>query len=335
MTSEAQILNSIETGHEEVINDAILDYYGTTLATASNDAKIFIFDVRNEQQRKIAELTDHSGSIWQLAWAHPVFGHVLASCSYDGDCIIHKKNDQDKYVVWEKFSYGKSLNSVCFAPPEFGLRLAIASQGEDVIILSFENGDWSKKVIASAHSMGVKSVSWAPGNMPSSLFQKNADGKVEKSPMRLVSGGDEQTIKIWKYNQDGEVWEKEDDLIGHDDWVRDVAWAPNIGLPEEQIASCSTDKQVIVWSRNLNQEHSDEQYKWKPHRLGKFPETISHVSWSLTGGVLACSGGTSHVSLWKQDLSGGWVQLDDLSQEEESGLVSHAKGDSQQVKAAS
>ena len=74
--------------------------------------------------------------------------------------------------------------------------------------------------------MGVKSVSWAPGNMPSSLFQKNADGKVEKSPMRLVSGGDEQTIKIWKYNQDGEVWEKEDDLIGHDDWVR--RWFSNL-----------------------------------------------------------------------------------------------------------
>ena len=108
----------------------------------------------------------------------------------------------------------------------------------------------------------------------------------------------------------------------------------NIFSPEEQIASCSTDKQVIVWSRNLKSTENDDQHKWKPHRLGKFPETISHVSWSLTGGVLACSGGTSHVSLWKQDLSGGWVQLDDLSQDGEDGITSNAKGEGMELKAA-
>ena len=51
-----------------------------------------------------------------------------------------------------------------------------------------------------------------------------------KSPMRLVSGGDEKTIKIWKFDEQSNVWEKEDELNGHQDWVRDVAWAPNIGL---------------------------------------------------------------------------------------------------------
>lgn len=338
MTSEALILNNIETGHEEVINDAILDYYGTTLATASNDAKIKLFDVRNEQQRKIAELSDHTGSIWQLAWAHPVFGQILASCSYDGECIIYKKNEQtDKWEVNLKQTYGKSLNSVCFGPPEFGLRLAVASQDEDIIILTFEKekGTWEKKSISSAHSMGVKAVSWAPGNMPSSLFSKNASSSSScKSPMRLVSGGNESKITIWVFDEMIDSWVKEDDLVGHNDWIRDVAWAPNIGLPEEQIASCSTDKQVIVWSRNLKSTENDDQHKWKPHRLGKFPETISHVSWSLTGGVLACSGGTSHVSLWKQDLSGGWVQLDDLSQDGEDGITSNAKGEGMELKAA-
>jgi len=320
MSSEAQVLNNIETGHTDVINDAILDYYGTTLATASNDTTIRLFDVRNGQQQKIAELNEHTGQIWQLAWAHPVFGQVLASCSYDGDCIIYKKNEKsNQWEVFHNKKYAKSLNSVCFAPPEFGLRLAVASQEEDILILSYNNGDWDTTKISAAHSMGVKAVSWAPGNMPASLFAKNTSdastSKSTKSPMRLVSGGDEKTIKIWKFDEQSGVWEKEEELNGHQDWVRDVAWAPNIGLPEEQIASCSTDKQVIVWSRNLNQQDSDEQYNWKPHSLNRFPETISHVSWSLTGGVLACSGGTSHVSLWKQDLSGGWVQLDDLSQD--------------------
>lgn len=68
--SGTQVTNTIDTGHEEAINDAVLDYYGTTLATAGNDGKIKLFDVRNGRQTKIADLTDHTGPIWQVAWAH-------------------------------------------------------------------------------------------------------------------------------------------------------------------------------------------------------------------------------------------------------------------------
>ena len=44
-------------------------------------------------------------------------------------------------------------------------------------------------------------------------------------------------VKIWRL-EDGE-WVEEMKLEGHSDWVRDVAWAPSIGLPKTTIASCS------------------------------------------------------------------------------------------------
>ena len=34
-------------------------------------------------------------------------------------------------------------------------------------------------------------------------------------------------------------WEEEEKLEAHSDWVRDVAWAPNVGLPISTIATCS------------------------------------------------------------------------------------------------
>lgn len=34
-------------------------------------------------------------------------------------------------------------------------------------------------------------------------------------------------------------WVEDQKLEGHSDWVRDVAWAPSIGLPRNIIASCS------------------------------------------------------------------------------------------------
>lgn len=38
---------------------------------------------------------------------------------------------------------------------------------------------------------------------------------------------------------DAKTWKEEETLDGHSDWVRDVTWAPNIGLPKSYLASCS------------------------------------------------------------------------------------------------
>jgi len=318
-------LNTIDTGHEDVINDAVLDFFGTTLATAANDGKIKLFDVRNGQQRQIQVFEDHTGPIWQIAWAHPSFGDVLASCSYDGDVILYKKDAaSNAWQVFYKEKFPKATNSVCWAPVEHGLILAVACSNQNIYILSYKNGAWDKKVVESAHNMAAQAVSFAPGNSPSSLF---AEGAEQPAELRLVSGGDEAEAKIWKFDAAADAWSLEDTLEGHEDWIKDVAWAPNIGLPEEQIATCSTDYRVIIWSRNHLEGASGNangeadslaeltKKSWKPTVLPLFDVIISHVSWSLTGGILACSGGVDHVSLWKQDLSGSWQRINDVNEE--------------------
>ena len=40
----------------------------------------------------------HEGPVWQVAWAHPMYGNILASCSYDRKVIIWKENAG----TWEK-----------------------------------------------------------------------------------------------------------------------------------------------------------------------------------------------------------------------------------------
>ena len=39
----------------------------------------------------IQKKKSHTGPVWQVAWAHPKYGHILASCSYDGKVLIWKE----------------------------------------------------------------------------------------------------------------------------------------------------------------------------------------------------------------------------------------------------
>ena len=99
-------------------HDAQLDYYGKRLATCSSDRTVKVFDVIDgEPQRTSGGQTlkgcaffwvpafaflrlmlhsfsisfSHTGPVWQVAWAHPKYGHILASSSYDGKVLIWKE----------------------------------------------------------------------------------------------------------------------------------------------------------------------------------------------------------------------------------------------------
>lgn len=54
-------------------------------------------------------------------------------------------------------------------------------------------------------------------------------------------------VKIWTLENNS--WSETAQLQGHSDWVRDVSWAPGIGLAKSYIASASQDKTVIIWSQ--------------------------------------------------------------------------------------
>ena len=47
------------------------------------------------------------------------------------------------------------------------------------------------------------------------------------------------TSNFFSETETGSKWVEEDTLDAHSDWVRDVAWAPNCGLPDSILASCS------------------------------------------------------------------------------------------------
>ena len=109
-----------------------------------------------------------------------------------------------------------------------------------------DDGQWGADIFVG-HAIGCNAVSWAPAVQPGSLIAPQpADGIPSQqaapsvqSVKRFASAGCDNLVKIWGFREDSQQWVEEEVLEGHTDWVRDVAWAPNIGLPRSYIATAS------------------------------------------------------------------------------------------------
>ncbi|UYV66168.1 SEC13 [Cordylochernes scorpioides] len=340
---QVSLVQTVDTSHDDMIHDAQLDYYGTMLATCSSDRSVKVFDIHSTGvQKLIADLKGHEGPVWQVAWGPPMYGKILASCSYDRKVILWKDTEAGWSKIYEYSNHESSVNSLSWAPYNFGQMLACASSDGAVSIIqcSGEDNNWTAKKINNAHTIGCNAVSWAPAIPPNSLLEGSAPQTMVK---RIVTGGCDNLVKIWKYldkqktntvcmlseecgcREEAEEWEEEHRLEAHNDWVRDVAWCPSLGLTHSLVASCSEDRRVIIW-RTTGPEGS-----WDHSELPLFDDVVWHVSWSNAGNILAVSGGDNkwiqhgvwsatgvligvcvQVSLWKESLDGTWVCISDV-----------------------
>jgi len=301
---------TFDSQHQDMIHDAQMDYYGKRLATCSSDKTIKIFDVTPKGAPvKTAELIGHDGPIWEVEWSNPKLGCFLASCSYDRKVIIWREDKNEWVKFYEYMGHELSVNSIAWAPAEFGLMLACGSSDGFISILYWKEGDW-QKLKFQAHEAGVNSVSWAPAALPSSLIVQSDSGYRP----RLVSGGCDHRVKIWNIQQSPLEKTLGETLDQHADWVRDVAWAPNIGLPYSTIASCSQDGAVIIWTQS-----AEPNARWTHKELPVKRESNSpvwRVSWSITGNILAVSGGASNsVTLWKESVD-DWQCISEIDENE-------------------
>ncbi|KAI0074892.1 WD40 repeat-like protein [Panus rudis PR-1116 ss-1] len=330
-SANASDAKPIETAHEDMIHDAQLDYYGKRLATCSSDRTVKVFDVveGDAQQPSGQTLKGHTGPVWQVAWAHPKFGSILASCSYDGKVIIWKEQQPGGWAKIKEHSlHVASVNSVSWAPHELGAILACASSDGKISVLTFKNdGQWGADIFIG-HAIGCNAVSWAPAIQPGSLIApqptETLPGQhppVVHTVKRFASAGCDNLVKIWGYREDSQSWVEEEVLDGHTDWVRDVAWAPNIGLPRSYIATASQDKTVLIWTKDTPTspwvktalDPSASAGSGTAAAAGKFPDVVWRVSWSLAGNILAVSCGDGKVTLWKENLKGTWECVSDMT----------------------
>jgi protein transport protein SEC13 len=321
--SKNNVIASVETGHMDSIHDCQLDYYGKRLATASSDRLVKLFDVVKTQTadgsvtteiKHRFDLQGHDGPVWAVAWSHPKFGSIIASCGYDSKVCLHQEVSAENWqLVYEYAGFESSVNSIAWAPNEYGLILGCVSSNGMIALLTLRDTNdltsWDVNVTQDS-ALGVNAISFAPyGALGSTTFMNTGDQEYTASIRRFAIASSDNTVKIYKIDDAISPYEpKHETTLNHNESVRDVAWAPSLGLPINTVASCSEDGVVKIWKQE------DEGGPWKETNLPKFDKPVWRLSWSITGNILAVSSGEAEVTLWKESLDKTWVQVTNVSE---------------------
>jgi protein transport protein SEC13 len=273
--------------------------------------------VPNVERANATTLTGHEGPVWQVSWAHPKFGALLASCSFDHTVMIWKETSSNVFsrvYVTPKGFFDGSVNAISWAPHEFGCAVAAcSSDGSVAVISNVSGGGWqSVKISNEAHAVGCTGVSWGQNDEIASCGCDNLC-KIWTRGGAQEGGGDSSNYynqnQQQQQQQQQQQWRLKKELRGHADWVRDVQWAPNNGGSNvQQLASCSQDGKVFIWTESNNNNNNNNK-DYHSVLLNDFNAAVWRLSWSVVGNVLAVSDANNQVSVWKESVDGKWTRI--------------------------
>eukprot|EP01012_Entosiphon_sulcatum_P004189 TRINITY_DN11568_c0_g1_i1.p1 TRINITY_DN11568_c0_g1~~TRINITY_DN11568_c0_g1_i1.p1 ORF type:complete len:351 (+),score=63.24 TRINITY_DN11568_c0_g1_i1:27-1055(+) len=320
-----KVVSEFHAQHKEYMHDVAYNFYGTRLATCSSDKYIKIWE-KDEAGHwaPVYQWRKHTGSVWKLAWSHPLFGSLLASCSSDKKVMVWQEPEGSERAERKEWTllatlvdHRDQVTDIAFSPRNFGLRIATACKDGRVRI--YEANDpinldhWELMEEFEANVSATAARPKAPGDAPAPAAPRPAVNCLSWNPslcetlQSLVVGTDDGFVRIWQYNEQNRKWEPvlAEGMGQHKSDVHDVCWAPCLGRSYHLIASCGKDAKVFI-------------NKVRRTEVGGFamvevlflpipqPKELWRVEWDVTGTALASSGDDGLVRIWKKNPAGRW-----------------------------
>ncbi|MFI9808265.1 hypothetical protein ACIHEJ_28515 [Streptomyces sp. NPDC052301] len=260
------------SGHNGAVYLTSFSPDGHTLATASYDRTVRLWDVRDPSRPKPLgkPLTGHTS--WVSSAVFSPDGHTLASAGDDGTIRLWDVTDPARPLpIGSPLTGHKgTIYLIVFSPDG----RTLASAGEDHTVRLWNTSDPRRPGtlgVLRGHSAAVRSVAFSP------------DGHT------LAAGGDDDTVLLWDTADPRRPRPYRTALRGHTDLVHSVAFSPD----GHTLASGSADDTIRLW--NVTDPA-------RPAALGS-PLTghtgpIWSVAFSPDGGRLAAASADSTASLW-------------------------------------
>jgi WD40 repeat protein/transcriptional regulator with XRE-family HTH domain len=228
LSTQATSFDGRLRGHSGPVNSVAFSPDGTTLATASSDATVRLWNTASRQVT--ATLTGHTGAVTSVAYSAD--GTRLATAGADGtvrlwDAATHR-------MTATLPGHQGAVRSVAFSPDGHTL----VSGGSDRTVRLWNVPDGTARAVLTGHTDWVMAVAFAP------------DGHT------VASASADRTVRIWDVTNSQPPMV----LAGHSDQVLGVAFSPD----GHTLASGGADRTVRLWNlpdgtlRSVLTGHSDD-----------------------------------------------------------------------------
>ncbi|KAF7980253.1 hypothetical protein HWV62_38989 [Athelia sp. TMB] len=287
-------ISTIPTGHSKTVRAIAWSPAGKSLATASFDTNIGIWEQEAGSDDEVGEGGSSAGE-WECAAlleghetecksvAYSSSGTLLASCSRDKTVWIWEVHpDSDFECVSVQMEHTQDVKCVTWHPTE---ELLASASYDDTIRLYIDDpsDDWYCFATLTGHSSSVWSISFSPCGS------------------YLASGSEDCTVRIWKRVKVKEQqWECVDVLKEHERSVYSLSWGVGKSSTDGGLgwlASTGGDGRINVWEFT---ESSEPNAQTTPqHRLIARLESahdfsdVNTISWCPRAGfenMLATAG---------------------------------------------
>ncbi|MGW3767105.1 WD40 repeat domain-containing serine/threonine protein kinase [Actinomadura verrucosospora] len=251
-------------GHTASVRDLIFTPDGRTLASASDDATVRLWNVADGKQRRAP--LDHPDGVNALAMSHG--GSTLYTAGDDGRLRLFPVSGKGEPGDLD-IDLGP-LTSLALSPDD----RVLATSNTDQSVRLWDLDDGKVGPLLGTDAGNVQALAFAP----------------DSRMLAIGTTGTEQDPKTGNTRGVAQVWEVYDrkklseNLSGHDSWVEDVAFSP-----DGQTLATAGGETVRLW------DVARTQQKGTPFQCdGRCNTTV----FSPNGRILAAGGSGGTVRLW-------------------------------------
>jgi elongator complex protein 2 len=309
----------------------------TCVATTLVQGKMFIISGSNDKSVIVWEFE----SEWKLkARLQHSFGVVALGVMMDHDRLLIASSDIGSHVlIWDDMELIQTIKT----RPHCTNALALAKLDSSTFLFT---GGTDAKLHVYVQETEFKRVLQLHGHVDwitsIKVVASTGGHGFEKGDMMIASASQDRYIRVWKLSSNlqevqSDGWDFGEDsmttkthivvtktknysilldavLMGHDDWIFSVNWAPMVdGLQPAVLVSASADKSIIIWTPD---KHSAS---WIPSsRVGEVGgSTLGFYGAILSGSKLYSNGYNGAIHIW-ESVDNIWSPVVGISGHQES-----------------